>query len=69
MGQIWGEQDFLGDLTRIFDRGSVVFVGGGAAGGGSISFCPRFIASIGGICVLGVGLGIKLWFNEILRFS
>ena len=69
MGQIWGEQDFLGDLTRIFDRGSVVFVWGGAAGGGSISFCPRFIASIGGICVLGVGLGIKLWFNEILRFS
>ena len=34
MGQIWGEQDFLGDLTRIFGRGSVVFVWGGAAGGG-----------------------------------
>ena len=34
MGQIWGGQDFLGDLTRIFDRGSVVFVWGGAAGGG-----------------------------------
>ena len=33
MGQIWAEQDFLGDLTRIFERGSVVFVWGGAAGG------------------------------------
>ena len=72
-GFIWGKYGgskiswgiWHGYLARAlwFSCGAVRLVGG------SISFCPRFIASIGEVCVLGVGLGIKLWFNEILRFS
>ena len=38
-------------------------------GKSSISIFQQFFASISKIFILGVGLGTKLYFNEVLRFS